>query len=152
MKISEIKSFPVWVGRNQLVVKAETDEGIYGWGESGLSGRELAVVGGVEFHVADDLPLARVALPGGEVVAHQRDLLRRAGDRCHASQHAHGEQRCGEQSSSRIELQHDCGPFLGIHPMPVMMAPLGICVPLDDYMGPTRRLQPSYRSDMRERT
>ncbi len=29
MKITDIKSYPVWVGsRNQLVVKVETDEGI----------------------------------------------------------------------------------------------------------------------------
>ena len=40
MKISEVKVYPTWVGtRNQLIVKVETDEGIYGWGESGLSGR-----------------------------------------------------------------------------------------------------------------
>jgi len=46
MKISEIKSFPIWVGgRNQMIVKIETDEGIYGYGESGLSGRELGVAG-----------------------------------------------------------------------------------------------------------
>ena len=46
MKITDIKPYPVWVGhRNQLIVKVETDEGIYGWGESGLSSRELAVVG-----------------------------------------------------------------------------------------------------------
>ncbi len=51
MKITEIKSFPVWVGqRNQLVVKIETDEGIYGWGESGVSGRELAVVGAIKHY------------------------------------------------------------------------------------------------------
>jgi galactonate dehydratase len=48
MKITDIKVFPVWVGsRNQLLVKIETDEGLYGWGESGLSGRELAVMGAV---------------------------------------------------------------------------------------------------------
>ncbi|SVD06076.1 uncharacterized protein METZ01_LOCUS358930, partial [marine metagenome] len=41
MKISDVKVYPTWVGtRNQLIVKVETDEGIYGWGESGLSGRE----------------------------------------------------------------------------------------------------------------
>ena len=41
MKITAIIPYPVWVStRNQLVVKVETDEGIYGWGESGLSGRE----------------------------------------------------------------------------------------------------------------
>src|ERR1700694_5408994 len=46
MKITDIKPLPVWVGvRNLLVVKVETDEGVYGLGESGLSGRELAVVG-----------------------------------------------------------------------------------------------------------
>ncbi len=51
MKITAIKPFPVWVGaRNQLVVKVETDEGIVGWGESGLSGREKAVVGAIEHY------------------------------------------------------------------------------------------------------
>lgn len=48
MKISDIKTFPTWVGhRNQLIVKVETDAGIHGWGESGLSGRELAVAGAI---------------------------------------------------------------------------------------------------------
>ena len=51
MKITDIKSYPVWVGhRNQLVVKIETDEGIDGLGESGLSGRELAVVGAINHY------------------------------------------------------------------------------------------------------
>ena len=46
MKISAIKPFPVWIGaRNQLIVKVETDEGVFGWGESGLSGREQTVIG-----------------------------------------------------------------------------------------------------------
>lgn len=49
MRITDIKPLPVWVGnRNLLVVKVETDEGLYGLGESGLSGRELAVVGALE--------------------------------------------------------------------------------------------------------
>ena len=49
MRITEIKPLPVWVGnRNQLVVKVETDEGIHGLGESGLSGRELAVIGALQ--------------------------------------------------------------------------------------------------------
>src|SRR5215475_1828462 len=49
MKITDIKPYPVWVGtRNQLVVKVETDEGIYGLGEAGLSGRELAVIGALK--------------------------------------------------------------------------------------------------------
>jgi len=48
MKITDIKVYPTWVGsRNQLIVKVETDQGIYGWGESGLSGREQAVEGAI---------------------------------------------------------------------------------------------------------
>ena len=51
MQISDIKTFPVWVGtRNQMLVKVETDEGIYGWGESGLSSREIAVQGAVNHY------------------------------------------------------------------------------------------------------
>ena len=51
MKITAVKPFPVWIGtRNQLLVKVETDEGVYGWGESGLSGREKAVVGALEHY------------------------------------------------------------------------------------------------------
>lgn len=51
MRITAITPFPVWVGmRNQLLVKVETDEGVYGWGESGLSGREKAVSGAVEHY------------------------------------------------------------------------------------------------------
>lgn len=51
MRITDIKTYPIWVGtRNQLVVKVETDEGLYGWGESGLSGREMAVVGAVNHY------------------------------------------------------------------------------------------------------
>ena len=49
MKITRIIAYPAWIGtRNQLLVKVETDEGIYGWGESGLSGREKAVAGAIE--------------------------------------------------------------------------------------------------------
>jgi galactonate dehydratase len=49
LKISRIQPFCVWVGRrNQLIVKVETDTGVYGWGESGLSGREQAVMGAIE--------------------------------------------------------------------------------------------------------
>ena len=51
MKITDIKSYPVWVGsRNQFIVKVETDEGIYGLGEAGVSGRELAVQGAVQHY------------------------------------------------------------------------------------------------------
>ncbi|WP_075590218.1 mandelate racemase/muconate lactonizing enzyme family protein [Labilibacter marinus] len=49
MKITDIKCFPTNVGSgSQLIVKVETSNGIYGWGCSGLSGRELAVVGAIE--------------------------------------------------------------------------------------------------------
>jgi galactonate dehydratase len=58
MKIRDIRTFPVRVGRGstsgsraefryQLVVKVDTDEGVSGVGESGLSGREQAVVGAI---------------------------------------------------------------------------------------------------------
>jgi galactonate dehydratase len=51
MKIVDIKVFPTCVGsRNQMVVKVETDEGIHGWGEAGVSGRELAVAGAVKHY------------------------------------------------------------------------------------------------------
>ncbi len=51
MKITAIKPYPVWIGiRNQLIVKVETDEGVHGWGESGLSGREMAVAGALEHY------------------------------------------------------------------------------------------------------
>jgi galactonate dehydratase len=51
MKITDVKPYAVWVGhRNQMLVKVETDSGIYGWGESGLSGREMAVKGAVEHY------------------------------------------------------------------------------------------------------
>lgn len=51
MKITAIHPLPAWVGiRNQLLVKVETDEGLHGWGESGLSGREKAVCGAIEHY------------------------------------------------------------------------------------------------------
>ena len=51
MKITAIRPYPAWVGiRNQLLVKVETDEGVFGWGESGLSGRERAVAGAIEHY------------------------------------------------------------------------------------------------------
>ncbi|WP_332692767.1 mandelate racemase/muconate lactonizing enzyme family protein, partial [Devosia sp.] len=51
LKITAIKPYPVLVGiRNQFLLKIETDQGISGWGESGLSGREKAVAGAVEHY------------------------------------------------------------------------------------------------------
>jgi L-alanine-DL-glutamate epimerase-like enolase superfamily enzyme len=49
MKIRGIESYPVWGGsRNFLFVVVDTDEGIYGVGEAGITGRELAVMGAIE--------------------------------------------------------------------------------------------------------
>lgn len=51
LEITAIKPYPVWVGiRNQMLVKVETDQGVSGWGESGLSGREKAVAGAIEHY------------------------------------------------------------------------------------------------------
>ena len=60
MKITDIKTFPINVGSgSQLVIKVETDEGLFGWGASGLSGRELAVIGAIQhfkgFLIGDDV-------------------------------------------------------------------------------------------------
>ncbi len=49
MKITNIEAYPVWGGhRNYLFVVVDTDEGIHGVGEAGLTGRELAVMGALE--------------------------------------------------------------------------------------------------------
>jgi galactonate dehydratase len=51
MKIRAITPYAVWVGiRNQLLVKIDTDDGVFGWGESGLSGREKAVMGAIDHY------------------------------------------------------------------------------------------------------
>ena len=51
MKITDIKPYPIWAGgRNVMLVKVETDEGVYGWGESGVSSRELAVHGAMRHY------------------------------------------------------------------------------------------------------
>lgn len=53
MKIKGIQSFPIRVGQgSQLVVKVEADNGLYGFGASGLSTRELAVIGAIEHFTA----------------------------------------------------------------------------------------------------
>jgi len=49
VRITNIETYPVWGGyRNFLFVVVDTDEGIYGVGEAGITGRELAVIGGIE--------------------------------------------------------------------------------------------------------
>jgi galactonate dehydratase len=51
MKIAAIECFTPRVGhRNQLLVKVSTDDGIHGWGESGLTGREHAVIGALRHY------------------------------------------------------------------------------------------------------
>ena len=55
MKITDIQAWPVWGGqRNFLFVTVDTDEGIYGVGEAGITGREKAVIGAIE-HFRDIL-------------------------------------------------------------------------------------------------
>ena len=51
VKIVDAAPFVVMVGeRNQLLLRIETSDGLIGWGESGLSGRELAVMGAIEHY------------------------------------------------------------------------------------------------------
>jgi galactonate dehydratase len=51
MKITDIKTYSLPAGvKNQFIVKVETDEGIEGWGEGGLSTRDLAIKGAVEHY------------------------------------------------------------------------------------------------------
>ncbi len=51
MKITDVRCIPVFAEArefNYLVVRVETDDGLYGLGESGISGKELAIQGVVE--------------------------------------------------------------------------------------------------------
>jgi L-alanine-DL-glutamate epimerase-like enolase superfamily enzyme len=49
MKITAVTCYPVWGGsRNYLFVIVDTDSGLYGLGEAGLTGRELAVMGAID--------------------------------------------------------------------------------------------------------
>ena len=49
MKITDIKTFPVFHGsRNYLFVKVETDAGLYGMGEFGITWKEQAGIGAIE--------------------------------------------------------------------------------------------------------
>jgi galactonate dehydratase len=49
VKITNVESFPVWGGhKNYFFVVVDTDEGISGVGEGGISGRELGMQGVVE--------------------------------------------------------------------------------------------------------
>jgi len=83
MKITAIKPYPIGTnGRNYLFVKVETDEGIYGVGEGGITWKELAMAEAVN-HLAPMLigedpmriehlwqvMLRGAFFPGGKVVA-----------------------------------------------------------------------------------
>lgn len=61
MKITDVKTFPVFDGsRNYLFVKVETDEGLYGVGEFGITWKEKAGIGAVEHmrhHLLGEDPL-----------------------------------------------------------------------------------------------
>lgn len=51
MKITDIQSYPVYSqrgGRNFLFVVVDTDEGIYGVGEAGITWKELAIMGVID--------------------------------------------------------------------------------------------------------
>ncbi|GMV80803.1 MAG: galactonate dehydratase [Planctomycetota bacterium] len=49
MKITSVQPFPITYGhRTMLLVKVETDAGLHGWGEGGITGREQAMAGVVE--------------------------------------------------------------------------------------------------------
>ena len=43
MKVTAVKSYPIMTWRPHLFVKVETDEGLYGLGESGLTWQEAEV-------------------------------------------------------------------------------------------------------------
>lgn len=74
MKILRVEAYPVYdQGRNFLFVCVDTDEGISGVGESGLTGRELAVEGAVK-HLA---PLLIGADPSR--IEHLWQLMARGG-------------------------------------------------------------------------
>ncbi|MCH2666108.1 mandelate racemase/muconate lactonizing enzyme family protein, partial [bacterium] len=55
MKITDVRCFPCFKGsRNYLFVKVETDEGLYGIGEFGITWKEQAGIGAID-HMKTDL-------------------------------------------------------------------------------------------------
>ncbi len=52
MRITAVKVVVTCPGRNYVLVKVETDDGLHGWGDATLNGRELAVAALLEQHVA----------------------------------------------------------------------------------------------------
>ena len=51
MRITKVTVVVTCPGRNYVLVKIETDEGLYGWGDATLNGRELAVAAALEQHI-----------------------------------------------------------------------------------------------------
>jgi mannonate dehydratase len=51
-KITNVKVVVTCPGRNYVLVKIETEDGLYGWGDATLNGRELAVATLLEAHIA----------------------------------------------------------------------------------------------------
>lgn len=51
MKITNTRVLVTNPGRNYVLFKIETDEGVYGWGDGTLNGRELAVAALLEHHI-----------------------------------------------------------------------------------------------------
>jgi len=51
VKISDVKTIVTCPGRNYVLVKIVTDEGLYGVGDATLNGRELAVATALEEHI-----------------------------------------------------------------------------------------------------
>ncbi len=51
-KITDVKVVVTCPGRNYVLVKVETDDGLYGWGDATLNGRELAPATLIEEHLA----------------------------------------------------------------------------------------------------
>ena len=66
MKITEVKTFPVFYeSRNYTFVKIETDEGIYGMGEFGLTWREQAGLGAIRHMASEYREDLADTFPGG---------------------------------------------------------------------------------------
>lgn len=55
MKITNADVIVTCPGRNYVLVKIETDEGLTGWGDATLNGREKAVESSLKFHILSEL-------------------------------------------------------------------------------------------------
>ena len=82
MKISDVKCFPCFsASRTYLFVKVETDEGLYGVGEFGITWKEHAGIGVIE-HLKSNLIGQAPELHAARATPDRRvELLLRAGRR-----------------------------------------------------------------------